>query len=159
MGGNIHLEDPPWGKMLHHAQSGSESKRAQNVEPIGNGNRGKRGLDPPGGRKAGRRKGRPSHNGRAGLRDDLLQHFTKNTRNTHVRCNKSKQLSTTKGSKFEHKFSDPVSSILNAENLRTGVERRDKKSTCAINFKGDTIISTSGHKVLTLGSCFEYESS
>ena len=44
------------GKMLRHAWSGSESKRAQNVEPIGKGNRGKRRLDPPGGEKAGRRR-------------------------------------------------------------------------------------------------------
>ena len=41
MGGHIHIEDPPWDKMLRLAQSGSESKRAQNVETIGNGNRGK----------------------------------------------------------------------------------------------------------------------
>ena len=33
-------------------------------------------------RKSGEAKGRPSHIGRAGLKDDPLQHFTGNTRNT-----------------------------------------------------------------------------
>ena len=48
--------------------------------------------------KSGEAEGRPSHNGRAGLRDDPLQHFTRNTRSTQIRCNKSKQLSTSKKS-------------------------------------------------------------
>ena len=43
--------------MLRLARSGSESKKAQNVGPIGKGNRGKRGLDPPGGEKVEKRKG------------------------------------------------------------------------------------------------------
>ena len=73
-------------------------------------------------RLARRRKGeeakrRPSHIGRAGLREDPLQHFSRNTRNTQVRCNKGNQLSTSKGGKFEHRFSYPVSSIFNAEDL------------------------------------------
>ena len=98
---------------------GPDVASAQNVEPIGKGSRGKRRLDPPGGRwrKSGEAKARPSHIGRTGLRDDLLQHFTRNTRNTQVKCNKSKQLSAYKRGKFEHRFSNAVSSILAAENL------------------------------------------
>ena len=103
--------------MLRLARSGSESKRAQNVEHIGKGNRGKRGLDPARRQKSGEAKTRPSHIGGAGLRDDLLQHFTRNTRNTQARCNKSKQLSASKRGKFEHRFSKAVSSILDAKNL------------------------------------------
>ena len=82
-----------------------------------NGKPRKRAPRPARRRKSGEVKGRPSHIRRAGLRDDPLQHFTRNTRNTQVRCNKGKQLSTFKRGKFEHKFSDPVSSILKAEDL------------------------------------------
>ena len=85
--------------------------------------------------KIGEAKGRPSHIGRAGLRDDQLQHSTGNTRNTQVRCNKGKQLPTSKKGKFEHWFSNTVSSILHAKNLRTGIKCKDNEGTFIISFR------------------------
>ena len=66
----------------------------------------KMGPRPARRQKSGGAKGRPSHIGRAGLRGHFLQHFT---RNTQVRCNKSKQLSASKKQKW---FSNAVSLIL-----------------------------------------------
>ena len=60
-------------------------------------------------------KRRPSHIGRDGLRENPLQHFRRNTRNTQIRCNKGKCLSASNRSKFEHRFSNSVSSIFDAE--------------------------------------------
>ena len=103
-GPHVHIENLP----------GSEMRITLRVKEIINrkrgthrkGKRGKRRLNPPGGEKA---KKRPSHNGRAGLRDDPLQHFRRNTRNRQVRCNKCKQLGAPKRRKFEYRFSNAVS--------------------------------------------------
>ena len=73
-------------------------------------------------RHAKRRKGeeakrRPSHIDLVGLRENTLQHFRRNTRNRQLRCNKGKCLSTSKRSKFEHRFSNSISSIFDAEDM------------------------------------------
>ena len=96
----------------------------------------KKGPRPARRRESGEAKGRPSHIGRtvlsqlAGLRDDLLQHVVRNTRNMQVRSSESKHLSVSKWGKFKHWFSHAVPSILNDENLRTDVECRDNECTC-----------------------------
>ena len=56
-GRRIRSGDLSWGKVLRPVRSGSEPEKAQIVKPIRNGNRGKIGLDPPGGEKAVRRRG------------------------------------------------------------------------------------------------------
>ena len=116
MGAHLHQENLPSSKMLNQAQQRRESKKTQSVEPIETGNRGKGRLDTPGGEKARRRR-RPSHIDPVGLSENTLQHLKRNTRNRHLRCNKSKCLSASKRSKFEHRFSNSVSSIFNAEDL------------------------------------------
>ena len=89
----------------------------------------KRGLRPARRREGGEAKGRPSHIGRAGSRDNPLQ-CIKNTRNTQTRCSESKHLYVSNWSKFEHWVSHAVSSsILGAENLWTGIDCRDNKGT------------------------------
>ena len=60
---------------------------------------------------------RPSHIDLVGLTENTLQHFRRKTRNRQLRCNKGKCLSASKRSKFEHRFSNSVSSIFNAEDL------------------------------------------
>ena len=88
----------------------------------------------PGGEKAVRRKG--GHpNCPSGLRDDLLQHSLRNTRNTQIRSSESKQLSVSMRKRFEHLVSHTVSSFFDAKNLCTGVKRRDNECTCVISFR------------------------
>ena len=62
-------------------------------------------------------KRRPSPIDLVGLRENTLQHFRRNTRNRKFMCNKGKCLSTAKRSKFEHRFSNSVSSIFDAEDM------------------------------------------
>ena len=105
-------------------------------------------------------KRRPSHIGLVGLRDNLSQHFRRNTRNRQLRCNKCKCLSTSKGGKFEHWFSNTVSSIF-FPNSRTSNDL-DWRTVIVVlvQQKGlsmDTIILISSNKVLTFGSCFKYK--
>ena len=114
---HIHKKNLPWSKMLHHARLRCESKLIQSVEPIETANRGKRAPRHARRQKGEEAKRRPSHIGLVGLRENPLQHFTKNTRNTQVRCNKGKQLSISKRDKFEFWFSNSVSSIFNAEDM------------------------------------------
>ena len=93
--------------MLRLARSGSEPKRPSIEVPIEKGNRGKRGPRPARRRKSGEAKGRPSHIGRADLRDDLLQHSIRNARNTQIRSSKSKQLSVYKVTSLNTGFPTP----------------------------------------------------
>ena len=83
-------------------------------------------------------KRRPSHIGLVGLRENPLQHFRRNTRNRQIRCNKCKCVSTSKGSKFEHRFSNPFSSIFNAEDLGASIKCWNDECTFAIS-KGKTL--------------------
>ena len=58
-------------------------------------------------RKSGEAKGRPSHIGRGGLRDDLLQHSIRDTRNTQIRRSESKHLSVSKWKSLKTGFPTP----------------------------------------------------
>ena len=76
-GDHIHEEDPPRSMVLRLAKSGNESKKAQNVEE----------PRPARLRDSGEAKGRPSRIGRAGLKENPLQHFTRNTDQVHQNAN------------------------------------------------------------------------
>ena len=68
-------------------------------------------------RKSGEARVRPSHMRPVSFRENTLQHFWRNTKNTQNRCNKGKSLSASKRSKFENQFSNSVSSIFHAEDM------------------------------------------
>ena len=53
MGAHIHKDNPPWSKVLRHARLLCESKREQCIEPIEEGSRRKRRLDPAAKRRGG----------------------------------------------------------------------------------------------------------
>ena len=103
-------------KPQSHAKKHCGSRKAHCVGAIELGNRGKKAPRPAMLRKSGEAKGPPSHLDRAGLRDNPFPNFIRNTRNTQVRRKKGECVSTSKGSKFGHRFSNAISSILNAEN-------------------------------------------
>ena len=82
-----------------------------------NGKPRKRAPRPARRQKGEEAKRRPSHIDLVGLRENTLQHFRRNTTNRQLRCNWSKCLSTSKRSKFEHRFSNSASSIFDAEDM------------------------------------------
>ena len=105
-------------KVRQRARESTNSKAHRKGEPR------KKGPGPAKRRKSGEAKEQsvithwPHCSELAGwLRDDPLQHFIWNTRNTQIRSSESKQLSVSKWSKFENWFSHAVPAILNAENL------------------------------------------
>ena len=97
-------------------------------------------------RNSGEARERPPHMRPVNLREDPLQHFKRNTRNTQLRCNKSKHFAATKRSKFENRFSYSVSSILDAENLRASIERRMMNSPSS-SPSGKRILSWSANSL------------
>ena len=59
---------------------------------------------------------RPSHIDLVGLGENATLQV-RNTKNRQLRCNKGKSLSASKRSKFEHRFSNSISSIFDAEDI------------------------------------------
>ena len=72
----------------------------------------KRAPRPARRQKCGEAKGRPSHSGRAGVTDDPLEHFTRNTRNTQVRCNQVNNCPFPKGASLNTGFPMPFLRLL-----------------------------------------------
>ena len=143
MDGHIHMEDHPWARccVLHNQPASHGERRKQNPSERETAER----AVP---QKSGQAKVRPSHISRAGLRDDLLQHTIRNTRNMQIRCSKGKHLSVSQRSKFEHWFSDAVSSILGAENLRTEGQVKEPASSPSTRVQKRFPISRSFSRVL-----------
>ena len=96
---------------------------SQRVEPIETG----REPRPARRRKSGEAKERPSHIGITGLRNDPLQRFKRNTGNRQIRCNQGKQLSASQRCKFEHWYSNTISSILQCETHKPNYHNQSRQ--------------------------------
>ena len=113
MGAHIHQDNFSWSKMLNRAKT-TPRFRDNSVEPIETGNRGNHAST----RQAAKRKEakrRRSHIDLVGLRETTLQHFRRNARNRQLRCNKGHCLSASNKGNLEHRFSNSISSIFDAE--------------------------------------------
>ena len=92
-------------------------------------------------RKGEEAKGRPSHIGRAILSQwacltyDLSQLIIRNMRLTHTRSSGSEHLVVSRWCKFEHMFSNPVSAIVDVEDLCSNIERRHNEITFNTTFR------------------------
>ena len=198
--------------MLHHARLYSEYKKMQGVELIETGKSGERRLDPPGGEKAGRRKGghhtlavlpwevtrcntspatlgthrsgatRVNHcllpkgdstlGGTPGTDSSGVTKAKERTNPTRPRvfqaihrwppsgkwphvsrpvasCCTWSGCPLAKRDKFEHSFSSAVSSILDAENLWTSIERWDDNCTFVISITEESFKPVSQHSPQT----------
>ena len=124
------LEHFPYNKALGRVGSDICTDRSQ----FKNATREERRREKKRARLARRRKGedakgRPSHIGRAilsqraCLTDNLSQHNIRNTGFTQITSSEIKNRVVSTWCKFEHKFSNPVSTIINAEDLCAYVKR------------------------------------
>ena len=72
-------------RMLNHAKQHRESKKNTKCTTHRNGKPRKKAPRPARRRKSGEARGRPSHIGLVGLRENTLQHNRRNTRDTQLR--------------------------------------------------------------------------
>ena len=88
MGAHIHQENLPWNKMLHHAKQHCETNNTK-CRTHRNGKPRKKAPRPAKRRESGEARVRPSHIGRAVLKENPLQHFTRNTGTHSSRATKA----------------------------------------------------------------------
>ena len=69
--------------------------------------------------------------------NNLSQHNIRNTGFTQIRSSDIKQILMSWWCKFEHWFSGSVPAFINAENLRTGIKRRNDEIAFSISARED----------------------